>query len=180
MTDAINLKINQEPIKKKSQFLEVLKRLSYNKGAVFGGILFLAVLLLAVFAPVIAPYDYAAINIKDRFMSPCLSHLFGTDHMGRDIFSRVLFGARYSLLIGIGSVISVHFLESSSEQFPDIMADGPIIWIMRICDIIQSIPGLILNIALACVLGPGCIQYDPRTWIRRYCRNCQADAVIHS
>ncbi len=155
MTDAINLKINQEPIKKKSQFLEVLKRLSYNKGAVFGGVLFLAVLLLAVFAPVIAPYDYAAINIKDRFMSPCLSHLFGTDHMGRDIFSRVLFGARYSLLIGIGSVIFSAFFGIIIGAISGYYGGWADNLIMRICDIIQSIPGLILNIALACVLGPG-------------------------
>lgn len=147
--------LHEEPVRKKSQFVEVMKRLADNKGAVCGGVIFLIILLLAVFAPLVAPYDYSAYNIMDRLMSPCLAHPFGTDQMGRDILSRVLYGARYSLLIGLGSVIF-------SAVFGVIM--GAIAgyfggWIdnlfMRICDVVQSIPGMILNIALACALGPG-------------------------
>ncbi len=141
--------------KKKSQFLEVLKRLSYNKGAVIGGILFLIVVLVAIFAPLIAPQGYAEIDVKNRFLSPCLEHPFGTDQMGRDIFSRAVYGARYSLLIGIGSVVfSAVFgvLIGSIAGYYGGWIDNVI---MRCCDIIQSIPGMIMNITLACVLGPG-------------------------
>lgn len=155
MTGANSIRLGGETAKKKSQALEVLKRLSYNKGAVVGGILFAAVLLLAVLAPWIAPYDYAAINVKERLLAPCSGHWFGTDQMGRDILSRILYGARFSLLIGIGSVLfSAVFgiVVGAVAGYYGGWADN---LIMRICDVIQSVPGLILNIALACVLGPG-------------------------
>ena len=75
--------------KKQNQFFEVMKRLSYNKGAMLGLVLFILVVLIAIFAPVLAPYDYAKIDIKNRLLSPCAEHIFGTDQMGRDILSRV-------------------------------------------------------------------------------------------
>lgn len=155
MTDTQMIQAEQEPIEKQSQFIEVMKRLSYNKGAVFGGILFMIVLLLAIFAPLIAPYDYKAINVPDRFMSLSSKHWFGTDQMGRDILSRILFGARYSLLIGIGSVVfSAVFgvIVGAIAGYYGGITDNII---MRLCDVIQSVPGMILMIALACVLGPG-------------------------
>ena len=91
------------PVKKKNQFVETMKRLGDNKGAVFGGIIFLLVLLVAIFAPLLAPYSTTQINVLERLQGPSAKHWFGTDQMGRDIFSRAIFGARYSLLIGIGS-----------------------------------------------------------------------------
>lgn len=155
MTDAKNVKTSENPVKKKSQTIEVLKRLTYNKGAVLGGVLFLLVVLIAIFAPVLAPYDFAKIDVKNRLLTPCMEHLFGTDQMGRDILSRIIYGTRYSLLIGIGSVIfSAVFgvIVGAISGYYGGWIDNVI---MRLCDIIQSIPGMILNIALACVLGPG-------------------------
>lgn len=155
MTETNIILAEQEQIKKKSQFLQVMKRLTYNKGAVVGGILFLIVLLLAIFAPLIAPYDYTAINVPERFMPCSFKHWFGTDQMGRDILSRILFGARYSLLIGIGSVVfSAVFgvIIGAIAGYYGGITDNVI---MRLCDVIQSVPGMIMMIALACVLGPG-------------------------
>ncbi len=155
MTKELEYVHQEEKVKKTSQFVEVMKRLAANKGAMIGGILFLLILVVAILAPLLAPYDYMTMNLKERCMSPNATHWFGTDHMGRDILSRVLYGARYSLLIGIGSVIfsaigGVFF--GSISGYVGGWVDN---LIMRICDIIQSVPGLILNIALACVLGPG-------------------------
>ena len=155
MTDTTERKKDENTVKKQNQFLEVMKRLAYNKGAVLGGILFLLVLIVALLAPVLSPFGYAEVNLQERLVSPCAEHLFGTDQMGRDILSRILYGARYSLLIGIGSVLfSAVFgvIIGSISGFYGGWIDN---LIMRICDIIQSVPGLILNIALACVLGPG-------------------------
>jgi peptide/nickel transport system permease protein len=154
MTAASSVTIEPK-VKKKSQVLEVLKRLSYNKGAVVGGILFLFVMLVAIFAPVLTPYHYAEIDIKNRLLSPCAAHPFGTDQMGRDILSRVMYGARYSLVIGIGSVIFSAFFGVIVGAIAGYYGGWVDNLIMRICDIIQSVPGMILNIALACVLGPG-------------------------
>lgn len=155
MTDTKRMKEVYAPVKKKNQVVEVLKRMLDNKGAVIGGILFLLVLIIAIIAPLIAPYNYSEMNIQDRLLTPSLQHLFGTDHMGRDVLSRAIYGARYSLIIGIGSVIfSAVFgiiLGSAAGYFGGWLDN----LIMRICDIIQSIPGLILNIVLACAMGAG-------------------------
>lgn len=151
-------KAMENPAKKKSQFVEVLKRLTDNKGAVFGGVLFLAVLLLAIFASVLAPYDYAQVNVAERLLSPCAAHWFGTDQMGRDILSRILYGARYSLFIGIGSVIFSAFFGVIVGAIAGFFGGWVDNTIMRLCDVIQSVPGMILNIALACVLGPGVVN----------------------
>lgn len=105
MADEKKVNAVEEPVKKKNQFIEVIKRMTDNKGAVVGGILFIIVLVIAIIAPLIAPYDYSEMNILERLQAPSLAHIFGTDHMGRDVFSRIVYGARYSLIIGIGSVI---------------------------------------------------------------------------
>lgn len=144
--------------KKQNQFFEVMKRLSYNKGAMLGLVLFILVVLIAIFAPVLAPYDYAKIDIKNRLLSPCAEHIFGTDQMGRDILSRVIYGARYSLLIGVGSVIFSAVFGVIVGCIAGYYGGWVDNLIMRLCDIIQSVPGMILNIALACVLGPGVIN----------------------
>lgn len=145
----------EETLKKKSQFVEVMKRMADNKGAVIGGIIFVLIVLAAILAPLLTSYTPTEYVISDRLQGPSLTHIFGTDQMGRDIFARVLYGARYSLLIGIGSVIfSAVFgvIVGAIAGYFGGWADN---LIMRICDIVQSIPGMILNITLACALGPG-------------------------
>ena len=158
MTAEKKVKAEEASAKKQNQFVEVMKRLSYNKGAMFGLVLFVLVVLIAIFAPVLAPYDYAKIDIKSRLLSPCAEHLFGTDQMGRDILSRVIYGARYSLLIGVGSVIFSAVFGVIVGCIAGYYGGWVDNLIMRLCDIIQSVPGMILNIALACVLGPGVIN----------------------
>ena len=158
MTAEKKVKAEEASAKKQNQFVEVMKRLSYNKGAMFGLVLFVLVVLIAIFAPVLAPYDYAKIYIKSRLLSPCAEHLFGTDQMGRDILSRVIYGARYSLLIGVGSVIFSAVFGVIVGCIAGYYGGWVDNLIMRLCDIIQSVPGMILNIALACVLGPGVIN----------------------
>lgn len=155
MTSEVSVKSTVQEPKRQNQFVKVMIQISYNKGAMLGGIIFLLVFLAAVFAPVLAPYDYAAISVKERLSGPSAAHLFGTDQMGRDIFSRILYGARYSLTIGIGSVVlstGLGIVFGAISGYYGGKIDNVI---MRICDVIQSIPGLILNIALACALGAG-------------------------
>lgn len=155
MTSKSTVESAEQEVKKKSQFVETMKRLADNKGAVVGGVIFLIVLLLAIFAPLVAPYHYNELHVVDRCLGPCAKYLLGTDQLGRDILSRVLYGARYSLLIGIGSVIFSAVFGVLFGAIAGYFGGWLDNLIMRICDIIQSIPGMILNIALACVLGPG-------------------------
>ena len=91
-------------IKKKSQTKDILRRFFKNKAAVFGLIVILLLILCALFPQVIAPYSYDKQNLKEHFLPPSAAHLFGTDDFGRDIFSRIVYGARISLTIGFASV----------------------------------------------------------------------------
>ncbi len=117
-----------------------------------GGILGLLI-LVAMLAPFLTTYDQAQPNIAERFALPSRVHLFGTDNLGRDIFSRVLFGSRVSLRIGL---ISVGIASSCgvtlgllAGYYPRL--DNPI---MRTMDILLAFPGLLLAIAILGALGP--------------------------
>lgn len=144
-----------EKVKREKRFISVLKRLSYNKLAMFGLIVLVAVVLLAILAPYIIPYDYTMMNPMEAFASPCAKHLFGTDNLGRDIFSRILYGARYSLLLAFLSVaVSLLFgvVVGAVAGYFGGWVDQTI---MRVTDVIQAIPGMLLNMALVCAFGTG-------------------------
>ena len=133
------------------------------------GAVILAVALLALFAPWITPYDPMAMKISDRMQSPSVAHWFGTDELGRDVFSRVVFGARYSLMIGalvvLISMICGVLLGLAAGFFRRL--DGPV---MRLVDAMMSFPDILLAIALVAVLGASmtnvilalAIVYTPR------------------
>lgn len=142
-------------MKKESANAAVIKRLRKNKTAMFGLFIFTLLALSAIFAPLLSPYGYATLDMKHAFQGPSAAHWFGTDDLGRDIFTRILYGGRYSLTIGI---ISVSFALVAGVVIGTIAgyfggrADN---LIMRFLDIFQSIPGLILTIAISAALGSG-------------------------
>jgi peptide/nickel transport system permease protein len=147
----------------------LLRKLFRRKVVLAGASILLVVATLAVFAPWIAPYDPMTLKILDRLQGPRAAHWFGTDELGRDVFSRVIFGARYSLLIGaLVVVISVSggvLLGLTAGFFRRL--DGPI---MRVVDAMMSFPDILLAIALVAVLGASmtnvilalAIVYTPR------------------
>lgn len=110
--------------------------------------------LLALFGPMLTPYHYAEVNIPQRFQSPSLDHPFGTDNFGRDMFSRIAHGARFSLLIGVASVVLALFL-GVLIGVTATLAGG---WVeevtMRAVDIMLAFPYIILAIALLAMFGP--------------------------
>ena len=155
MENAANQNIPISKVQKQGPFVIMFKQLRKNTGAMIGLYVFGLLVLLAIIAPFIAPYDYKAINVPVANSSPSLAHLAGTDQVGRDIFSRLLIGARYSLTLGvmatlIGTVIGV-FFGCLAGYFGGTTDEV----IMRITDIFQSIPGMVLNVALACAIGVG-------------------------
>jgi ABC-type dipeptide/oligopeptide/nickel transport system permease subunit len=132
---------------------DVWRRFRQNRAAVIGLVVIAVLVLAAVFAPLIAPYGYAERVPGAYRESPSLHHLFGTDTIGRDVFSRVVFGARVSLKIGliattIGVVIGV-VLGAVAGFFGGILDTV----IMRITDIFLAIPYIVLAVAIASVFG---------------------------
>ncbi len=91
--------------KKQNKVLEVLKRMSKNKLAMAGLVIFTIEILIALLAPLIAPYGYAEMDYSAMQMGPSAAHWFGTDEMGRDILSRLMYGARYSLSVGLIAIL---------------------------------------------------------------------------
>lgn len=146
--------VSMETIAKQSQFKEFLKRLVKNKLAVTGGIVFLIICLLAVLAPVIAPYDYLAINPANKWQDASWEHWLGTDQYGRDIFSRLLYGGRWSLALGLGatlmSTLCGIIVGSIAGYFGGFIDNA----IMRFIDILQCIPGILLTICISVILEP--------------------------
>lgn len=141
--------------KKESANAAAIKRLRKNKTAMFGLVIFVLLALSAIFAPLLSPYGYAALDMKHAFQGPSAAHWFGTDDLGRDIFTRILYGGRYSLTIGIISVsfaLVVGIVIGTVAGYFGGMVDN---LIMRFLDIFQSIPGLILTIAISAALGSG-------------------------
>ena len=147
----------------------ILAKLFRRKLVLAGAIILAGLALLALFAPWITPYDPMALKVLDRLQSPRVTHWFGTDELGRDVFSRVIYGARYSLSIGalvvLISMLCGVLLGLAAGFFRRL--DGPI---MRLVDAMMSFPDILLAIALVAVLGASmanvilalAIVYTPR------------------
>jgi len=122
---------------------------------VVGATLLLAIVLAAIFAPLIAPYDPIAINFADKLSRPCLAHLMGANELGQDIFSQVLYGARTSLMVGvvvIGLAIAIGVPIGLLSGYFGGRLDTVL---MRISDVFLAFPPLLLPIAITASLGMG-------------------------
>ena len=141
--------------KGQSEFSRFVYQLSKNKMAMIGLVILLIEVLIAIFATQIAPYGYQEIDPTALRQVPSAKHWFGTDEIGRDIFSRVVVGTRYSLSMGIiataiSSVIGI--VIGAVAGFAGGWTDNII---MRALDVIQSLPGMLLTIVMSAVLGSG-------------------------
>ncbi len=129
-----------------------IRRFTKNRGSVFGLTVVTVMVMLAVLAPVICRYDPLALDTVNRLQGSSPEHWFGTDSMGRDVFARVLYGARISLTVGFLVGITTGFLGvliglyASANKVADNI-------LMRICDGLKAIPSTLLAITLMTVLG---------------------------
>jgi len=133
---------------------KILKKIIENRLALLGLIIVISLFSVAVFAPVISPHDYKNIDVKNILMPPSTNHFFGTDDLGRDVFSRMIWGARISLAVGFVSVgistligITLGALAGYYGKYTDMI-------IMRFVDIMLCIPGFFLILAVIAFLGP--------------------------
>ncbi|MBQ7593051.1 MAG: ABC transporter permease [Synergistaceae bacterium] len=139
----------------RSYWRDVWLRLKSDKLAAFGLIVILMILMLAIFGPMISPYEYDAQDFMISNEPPNFSHWFGTDMFGRDLFVRVLYGARISLAVGfLASFISLFIgvIYGGISGFAGGRLDEVM---MRIVDVIYSVPMMIYVILLMVVVGPG-------------------------
>ncbi len=130
------------------------RRFTKEKTAVFGLLVILLFALLAVFAPALAPFDPLAQDIPNGLAPPSPDHWMGTDKLGRDIFSRMLYGARISLGAGVGVVIMAGLVGISVGIIAGYRGGWPDEALMRVTDIFFAFPSLILAMAIAGALGP--------------------------
>ena len=131
-----------------------LRQLWRRPAAVFGGTVLLLVLVLALFAPWLAPYDPLATSWSAVRKAPSLAHWFGTDEVGRDLLSRVIWGARASLSAGLVAVVIAVAVGLPLGMMAGYLGGWVDMVIGRLTDAMLAIPFLILAIALAAFLGP--------------------------
>lgn len=156
--EVIDEVITEKKYIKSSLYKDAWKRLRKNKLAMLGLGIVIVLILIAIFASFIAPYNPIERIKEESSLSPSRIHLFGTDLLGRDIFSRVIYGSRISIIVGVVAVgISVViglFLGALSGYFGNI----PDAFIMRIADIFFAFPYILGAIVIMTVLGPGIVN----------------------
>ena len=142
-------------IESKTFFQSVKAEFKKNKRAVFGLIILCIVVLMAILGPVFSPYSYEEQNMALRNASPSAQHIFGTDKMGRDIFVRILYGARISL--GVGAVAAfVNLIIGTLYGGIAGYVGGKVDMIMmRVVDIIYSVPSMLYIVLIMLWLGAG-------------------------
>jgi len=144
--------------KKSTPWREAWKRLKRNRLAIAGMVILILLILVAIFAGRIAPYGIDEQMLKVRNQPPSAAHIMGTDNYGRDIFSRVVYGARISLPIGFICVIIAYAIGGTLGAIAAYNGGKVDNIIMRIMDIFQSIPPMLMAIAIAASLGNGVVN----------------------
>ncbi len=138
-----------------SYWEDALRRFSYNRMAVLGACFILLVIGSAVIGPLIIGYRPLAINLQERLEPPSAAHWFGTDDFGRDVLSRVLHGARISLIVSFSSVAFSLTLGTLLGMLGGYYGGFIDEVIMRFMDILFAFPAVLLAISIIAVLGPG-------------------------
>lgn len=140
--------------KKNNLYLDIWRRFRKNKAAMIGLVIMAAILLIAVFADLIVPYEKVISQAGgERLQGPSAAHWFGTDEYGRDLFARVIHGSRYSLFIGVATslmaLVAGAVLGASAGYFGG-MVDNVI---SRITDVFLCVPPILLSLAVVAALG---------------------------
>lgn len=125
-----------------------------NRFAVIGLTLFIVMVIMAIFADVIAPYGFDEQNLQRAFQAPNSEFIMGTDNFGRDIFSRILFGARISLMVGVISVGIALMVGSTIGVLAGYKGGYFDTILMRFIDLLMSIPSTLLAISIVASIGP--------------------------
>ena len=152
-----------------------------NPSLVIGGLIILALVFLAVFAPLLATHGVDQPDMRNRFSLPSAVHWLGTDNLGRDLWSRLIFGARISLSIGIISVTVAALIGTSVGLAAGYFGGWVDMLLMRITDVFLGFPAVVLTLAIVAVLGPGIVNISAAiiavTWTE-YARVVRATTLV--
>ncbi len=144
-----------EKVRGKDSFWgNVFLRLIKNRMAVAGLVIIAVIIISAIFAPLLAPHDPIKQNILARYKAPSAKYILGTDELGRDILSRIIFGARYSLLIGVITISLSLFLGVILGVVAGYFGGIIDLLLMRLIDIMLAFPYILLAISIVAILGP--------------------------
>ncbi|MEI7845743.1 MAG: ABC transporter permease [Chloroflexota bacterium] len=150
-----NTDIKPLKVEKTSLFFETLQRMVKGPAAKVGTALFVLIVLACLFAPLIAPYGANEMDLKNMFASPSSIHWLGTDGLGRDQLSRLLYGGRYSLSLGISAALFGAIIGVVLGSIAGYFGGRTETLIMRLIDIWSSLPGILLCILISASLGAG-------------------------
>ena len=152
------MKINKQEVQAEKRYsfaADTWRRLRKNKLAMIGIVILVVLIACALFADFLAPYELDAQDLMNTFQLPTKEHIFGTDEYGRDIFSRCIYGARVSLVVGfiaVGfSIVAGVILGSVAGYFGGHVDNG----VMRVMDVLMAIPQMLLAISISAALGSG-------------------------
>ncbi|MDO4321796.1 MAG: ABC transporter permease [Lachnospiraceae bacterium] len=165
---------------KNSNFRNAMRRFMRNRTAVVATVILAIMILLAVFADVITQYGYEEMDTAAALQGPTLKHWFGTDNFGRDLFSRVLYGGRISLVVGFVSVGIGCLFGCCFGAIAGYRGGKVDMIIMRILDVFQAIPSLLMAISISAMLGTGiinCMLAVGITGIPKYARITRASVM---
>ena len=159
-----------------------MKRVNRKNIILYVGIVLTAILVIvAVLAPFIMPYDPTKMEISQKFIKPCAEHILGTDHLGRDIFSRIILGSRISLMTSVTAIFISAFIGTLLGVISGYLGGAIDTIIMRIVDVMLAFPAIVFALALSTVLGKGqtnlliaicCVQWT------RYARVSRGETIM--
>jgi oligopeptide transport system permease protein len=142
-------------VRSSSLYRDGFRRLLKNRLAVAGGIVVLGLCLLAVFADALAPYSYTKTNFGRLNESPSRDYPMGTDQLGRDLFSRMIYGARVSMLVGLGAQVIVVLIGVPIGALSGWFGGRVDLYLMRFVDVMYAFPNLLFVILVMSMLGAG-------------------------
>jgi peptide/nickel transport system permease protein len=147
-----------EKLQKSAKWRESLSVLMENKAAMAGGLIIVFYVLIATFAPLIAPYDPYKVDLANKLLTPSMEHWMGTDDKGRDILSRIIYGSRLSMGVGFAAVLFGAFFGIILGLIAGYYGKWTDTIIMRTMDVLLAFPGILLALAIVSALGPSLIN----------------------
>lgn len=145
----------EAPARSESYLAETLRRLLKNKGATLGSLFLLTLVVVAIFAPFVAPYDPIQVYPTEARQGPGLKHLAGTDKLGRDTMSRIIFGTRISLRVGLIGVAIALSIGGVVGLYAGYLGGRFDVIVCMLVNIMLAFPGILLSLSIVAVLGPG-------------------------